>query len=93
MIPIFYCLERLTRSDGHTPYFQALAAVYAVGVAGRGLHSSTFQLNLSALCGNRGCIEGLFRVYFAGVEEVSEGVGGCRGFKGCISCQTRLRLS
>jgi len=34
MIPIFYCLERLTRSDGHTPYFQALAAVYAVGVAG-----------------------------------------------------------
>ena len=39
---------------------------------------------------DKGCIEELFRGCFAGVWEVSGGVGGC---KGCILCQTRLRLS
>ena len=34
MIPIFYCLERLSREDSTTPYFQALASVYAVAFAG-----------------------------------------------------------
>ncbi len=34
MIPTFYVLELLSREDGHTPYFQALAAVYAVAFAG-----------------------------------------------------------
>ena len=32
-------------------------------VDGRGLHSFPFQLNLSTLCGIRGCIKGLFTGY------------------------------
>ena len=55
-------------------------------VAGRGLHSLTSQLNLSAFCGTWGA----FRGCVGGVEEVSGGIRGCLG---CILCQTRLRLS
>jgi len=56
---------------------------------GRGLHSSTFRLNLSALCGmwvHAGVVEGVFR-RCQGVIRI------IRGCLGCISCQKRLRLS
>ena len=33
-VPLFYALEWTVRGDGHTPYFQALAAVYAVAFCG-----------------------------------------------------------
>ena len=36
MIPIFFVLEKIGREDGQTPYFQALALVYAVAFAGVG---------------------------------------------------------
>ena len=55
-------------------------------VRGRGLHSPTFQLNLSALCG----IGGASRGCLGGVREVSGGIKGCLR---CILCQKRLRLS
>jgi len=41
-------------------------------VTGRGLHSSTFRLNVSALCG----IGGAFRGYLGGVYGVSGSVWG-----------------
>jgi len=54
------------------------ADVEAAGAAGRGLHSSTSQLNVSAFCGIggafRGCLSGVEGV-FVGGEEVSSGVG------------------
>ena len=53
---------------------------------GRGLHSSTFRLNLSAFCK----IGGAFRGCRGGVWEISGRVRGCFG---CILCQERLRLS
>jgi hypothetical protein len=56
------------------------------GLGGRGLHSSTFRLNVSALCG----IGGAFRGCLGVVYGVSGGIGGRLG---CISCQKRLRLS
>jgi len=40
---------------------------------GRGLHSSTFQLKVSAFFG----IGGVFRGYVRGVYEVPRGVRGC----------------
>jgi hypothetical protein len=55
-------------------------------VAGRGLHSSTFRLNVSAFCGIGGYIYGLFRRGPGGVRE-------SRGCRGCILCQKRLKLS
>jgi len=57
----------------------------------RGLHSSTFRLNLSALYGkrdartrggHRGC-----------VARVGWGVEGCLGCVGCFLVETRLKLS
>jgi len=45
------------------------------GVLGRGLHSSTFELNVSALYGTGG----VFRGHSGGVYEVSGGVGGTLG--------------
>ena len=33
-VPIFYCLEYFSNDEGRTPYFQALALVYAVAFAG-----------------------------------------------------------
>ena len=56
------------------------------GVPGRGLHSSTFRLNVSAFCGIRGACWGCL----GGDQDVS---GGMRGCLGCILCQKRLRLS
>jgi len=53
---------------------------------GRGLHSSTFQLNLSALYG----IEGARRGY---VARVQGGLRGVQGVEGGFLCQTRLKLS
>jgi len=53
--------------------------------AGRGSHSFTFQLNVSAFCE----IGGAFRGCLGGVWEASGGIRGCLG---CISCQKRLRL-
>ena len=53
---------------------------------GRGLHSSTFRLNVSALCEmgvHLGLFIGCFRRIFAGI----------RGCLGCILCQKRLKLS
>jgi len=55
-------------------------------VQGRGLHSSSFQLNVSASCG----IEGASMGYSDGDYGV---LGGIRGCFGCIVCQKRLRLS
>ena len=54
--------------------------------SGRGLHSSTFQLNLSAFGGIGGAYWGCLGV-------VCEVLGGIRGCLGCILCQERLRLS
>jgi hypothetical protein len=53
---------------------------------GRGLHSFTSQLNLSAFCG----IEGTLRGFLGGVWGVSGGIKGCLG---CILFQKWLRLS
>jgi len=59
----------------------------------RGLHSSTFQLNVSASCGIgvafRGCLGGVWGVYrvYTGV------LGGIKGCSRCIWCQNQLRLS
>jgi len=52
----------------------------------RGLHSSNFRLNVSALCE----IGGAFRIFVWGVLD---GSGGMKGSLGCILCQKRLRLS
>jgi len=52
----------------------------------RGLHSSTFRLNVSAFCGTGGAFRGCLR-------SVWEVLGGIRGCLQCILCQTRLRLS
>jgi len=56
---------------------------------GRGLHSSTLQLNLSALYG----IGGARRDCVARVKGVLGGVQGVQGVQGVVSCQTRLKLS
>jgi len=53
---------------------------------GRGLHSSTFRLNVSDFCGTGGAFEGCS----GGVYGVLGGIGGCIG---CIMCQKRLKLS
>ena len=60
--------------------------LYASDLHGRGLHSFTFQLNVSAFIWYRGCVQGLL----GGVSGVS---GGSNGFKGVFLCQKRLRLS
>jgi len=55
-------------------------------VVGRGLHPSTFRLNVSALCG----IGGAFMGGIGGVQWVLWGIRGCLG---CILCQKRLRVT
>jgi len=55
---------------------------------GRGLHSSTFQLNLSAFYGIGGALRGC--VARARVEGLT---GGVQGVQGVFVCQTRLKLS
>jgi len=56
------------------------------GSVGRGLHSTTFQLNISAFCG----IGGVFMGCHWGVKEVSWGDRRCVG---CMVCQEGLKLS
>ena len=63
-----------------------LLPVETVEVEPRGLHSFTFQLNVSAFCG----IKGSFRGSSGGGLKVLGGIMGCVG---CILCQKRLRLS
>jgi hypothetical protein len=58
------------------------------GAGGRGLHSSTFRLNLSALCGigvHLGVVQGLCRR----CQGVLRSIRGCSG---CILCQKRLKV-
>jgi len=66
----------------------------AIEPTGRGLHSSTFQLNVSAFCGIgvawRVCLGVIMRVIF---RRCRGDVGGSWGCTGCISCQIRLRFS
>ena len=52
----------------------------ARGVDGRGIHSFTFQLNVSAFCDVGGCVEGLSR----GCLAVEGGVMVCLGCV-CVS--------
>jgi len=52
----------------------------------RGLHSTTFRLNVSAFFG----IGGACRGFLGGVQEVSGGIGWCSG---CDLGQERLKLS
>jgi len=52
----------------------------------RGLHSSTFQLNVSAFYSIGGALRGC-------LGSVLVVVGDYRGYLGCILCQKRLRLS
>jgi len=59
-----------------SPCLQVLGVV-GKGSSGRGLHSSTFQLNVSALCG----IGVAFRGCPGGVEGVS---GAVRWYLGCV---------
>jgi len=49
----------------------------AVEVVGRGLHSSTFRLNVSALCGIRGAFRGCLRGWVGGVREYDGLRGVC----------------
>ena len=57
------------------------------GVGGRGLHSFTSQLNLSAFYGiggvRRDCVAGVLKGF----------LGGVFGVQGVFVCQTRLKLS
>ena len=64
----------------------AAAAEKEARARGRGVHSSTFQLNVSAFYGTGGA----FRGCVGGVGEV---LGGKRSYTGCISRQNWLRLS
>jgi len=61
-------------------------AVFSAAVAGRGLHSSSFRLNVSGFFG----IGVEFKGYLEGVDGVLGGITGCLG---CSLCQKRLRLS
>ena len=56
------------------------------GVHGRGLHSSTLQLNLSAFCVTGGAVRGCL----GGVWGVA---GGIRDVYSVLLCQKRLKLS
>jgi hypothetical protein len=55
-------------------------------VQGRGLHSSTSQLDFSAFYGIGGARRDC-------VARVKRGFRGCLGYVGCLLCQTRLKLS
>ena len=65
---------------------EASAAQQQLDKVGRGLHSSTFQLNVSAFCG----IGGAFMGWSGDAYEV---LGGIRGCSGCYLCQKRLNVS
>jgi len=67
-------VEDLSAGGGAAAVAVAMSAE-ATMLEGRGLHSFSFQLNVSAFCG----IGGAFRGYLWGVYEVSGGVRGCLG--------------
>jgi len=58
---------------------------------GRGLHWFTFQLILSTFCGIGGALRVCSGVILWVFRRYMGDVGGCWGFKGCVSCQIRLR--
>jgi len=58
--------------------------IWKLIVPGRGLHPSTFQLNVSVFLCHRGCVKGV-------LSERCQGVLG--GVEGVCLCQKRLRLS
>jgi len=64
----------------------ATAAAASLPPLPRGLHSSNFQLNLSALYGIGGARRD-------GVARVKGLLGGVYGVSGVFACQTRLKLS
>jgi len=68
------------RAISGRPYHQAVCA--AEGAPGRGLHSSTFWLNLSAFCGIGGACRGCLKR-----------TRGVSGLQGELLCQNRLKLS
>jgi len=74
------------RLRGHRVRARTLGEGPALRPGARGLHSFTFQLNLSAFCGIGGVFEGCLR----GVLGVW---GSIRGVLGVFSCQKRLKLS
>ena len=59
----------------------------------QGLTLVHFSVQRKRFVWDRGCIEGLFTGHFAGVRRCRGVLTGCWGFKRCISCQIRLRLS
>jgi hypothetical protein len=88
------CCESLWYKVHYAPLFLkvalvSLAAAVAGWAVGRGSHSSTSQLNLSAFCGI-----GVHLVVVYGVFRRCQGVlRSIRGCSGCIMCQKRHRLS
>jgi hypothetical protein len=76
---------RHIRTDGGRPLGAAAGDARGRGVAGRGLHSSTLQLNVCALCVTGGAVRGRSR----GVLGV---VRGTRGVKSVLLCLKRLKF-
>jgi len=79
--------ERLPRTRWRHAPTVAQARHQRWGPVRRGIHSSTFRLNVSAFCGMRVCIVGLLMGCLVGV----------RGYQGRVIrmflCQKRLRLN
>jgi hypothetical protein len=75
--------EMILRIFSSTDYS---CAIITTNAAGRGLHSSTFWLNLSAFCGTGAAFMGCL----GGIWAVTRGVRGCLG---CYLCQIWLSLS
>jgi hypothetical protein len=67
---VYFLIAVTTQTTGvsHLSHFGGL-------VSGRGLHSSTCRLNVSAVCG----IGGTLRGCLGGVEEISGGISGVLG--------------
>jgi hypothetical protein len=76
--------ERLTPQAALVGAGAAHAVLHSA--MGRGSHSSTFRLNLSAFCGKGGALGGCL----GGVQGVS---GVIRAWLGCVLCPKWLRLS
>jgi hypothetical protein len=76
--------ERLTPQAALVGAGAAHAVLHSA--MGRGSHSPTFRLNVSAFCGKGGALGGCL----GGVQGVS---GVIRAWLGCVLYQKRLRLS
>jgi len=59
------------------PQLAARLAAAAALTLGRGLHWSTFRLNVSVFCGIGGALRGCLRVFWGDT-------GGIRGCLGCV---------